>query len=85
LGLCSINYAAPAWTRVAFTRMRSLWEHNAVPWARSTSVFLMADAVLAAKAKQKTPDGYYNVERMLKGVLARKGVTMNSIFMPRTR
>ena len=37
------------------------------------TVFLMADAVIAAKANQKTPDGYYNVERMLKGVLARKG------------
>ena len=30
------------------------------------TVFLMADAVLAAKAGQKTPEGYYNVERMLK-------------------
>ena len=30
------------------------------------TVFLMADAVLAAKAGQKTPDGYYNVERMLR-------------------
>jgi uncharacterized protein involved in oxidation of intracellular sulfur len=28
------------------------------------SVFLMADSVVAAKAGQKTPDGYYNVERM---------------------
>jgi uncharacterized protein involved in oxidation of intracellular sulfur len=36
-------------------------------------VFLMADAVLAAKAKQKTPDGFYNVERMLKRVSAGKG------------
>ena len=27
----------------------------------------------AAKAGQKTPDGYYNVERMLKRVLASKG------------
>jgi uncharacterized protein involved in oxidation of intracellular sulfur len=26
----------------------------------------MADAVLAAKKGQKTPDGYYNIERMLK-------------------
>ena len=26
----------------------------------------MADAVICAKAGQKTPDGYYNVERMLK-------------------
>jgi uncharacterized protein involved in oxidation of intracellular sulfur len=30
------------------------------------TVFLMADAVVAAKKGQKTPDGYYNVERMLK-------------------
>ena len=36
-------------------------------------VFLMADAVIAARAGQKTPDGYYNVERMLKRVLAGKG------------
>jgi uncharacterized protein involved in oxidation of intracellular sulfur len=39
----------------------------------AVTVFLMADAVLAAKAAQKTPDGYYNVERMLKRVLAGKG------------
>jgi uncharacterized protein involved in oxidation of intracellular sulfur len=37
------------------------------------SVFLMADAVLAAKAGQKTPEGYYNLERMLKRLLAAKG------------
>jgi len=37
------------------------------------AIFLMADAVLAAKANQKTPEGYYNTERMLKRVLAGKG------------
>lgn len=37
------------------------------------TVFLMADAVLAAKAGQKTPDGYYTIERMLKRVLTGKG------------
>ncbi len=37
------------------------------------TVFLMADAVTCAKSAQKTPVGYYNVERMLKGVLAGKG------------
>ena len=37
------------------------------------TVFLMADLVVAAKAGQKTPDGYYNVERMLKRVLAGNG------------
>ncbi len=33
----------------------------------------MADAVAAAKAAQKTPEGYYNVERMLKRVLSSNG------------
>jgi len=37
------------------------------------TVFLMADAVLSARSGQKTPDGFYNVERMLKRVLAGKG------------
>jgi uncharacterized protein involved in oxidation of intracellular sulfur len=37
------------------------------------TIFLMADAVVGAKAGQKTPDGYYNVERMLKRVLAGNG------------
>lgn len=33
------------------------------------TVFLLGDAVGCAKAGQKTPDGYYNLERMLKPVL----------------
>jgi len=33
----------------------------------------MADAVAAARASQKTPEGYYNIERMLKRVLAGNG------------
>jgi uncharacterized protein involved in oxidation of intracellular sulfur len=37
------------------------------------TVFLMADSVVAAKAGQQTPEGYYNVERMLKRVLAGNG------------
>lgn len=41
--------------------------------ATTVTVFLMADAVVAAKSGQKTPDGYYNVERMLKGIIAGKG------------
>ncbi len=30
------------------------------------TVFLMADAVIGARKGQKTPEGYYNIERMLK-------------------
>ena len=41
--------------------------------AADITVFLMADAVLAAKGGQKTPEGFYNIERMLKRVLAAKG------------
>ena len=36
-------------------------------------VFLMADAVGCTKPGQKTPNGYYNLERMLKGLVA--GIT----------
>ena len=34
-------------------------------------VFLMADAVNCAIAGQKTPTGYYNIERMVKSVAQR--------------
>lgn len=33
------------------------------------TVFLMADAVLCAKAGQKTPDGFYNIEKMVRRVV----------------
>jgi len=36
-------------------------------------VFLMADAVTAAIAAQGTPQGYYNIERMVKSVIAKGG------------
>jgi sulfur relay (sulfurtransferase) complex TusBCD TusD component (DsrE family) len=33
------------------------------------AIYLLGDAVGAAVAGQRTPDGYYNLERMLRGVL----------------
>ncbi len=36
-------------------------------------IFLLADAVVCALADQSTPQGYYNVERMLKSVIAKEG------------
>jgi len=35
------------------------------------TLYLSNDAVLCAKAGQQTPDGYYNVERMLKPIVRR--------------
>lgn len=39
-------------------------------------VFLMADAVTAARKGQKTPEGYYNIERMLKRMTLGKSQTL---------
>ena len=36
-------------------------------------VFLMADAVTGALVNQNTPQGYYNIERMLKSILSKGG------------
>ena len=35
-------------------------------------VFLMADATTCALSGQKTPEGYYSIERMLKGLVTKK-------------
>ncbi len=40
------------------------------------TVFLMADAVGAARKGQKTPDRYYNLERMLRRVVRGKGAVL---------
>lgn len=37
-------------------------------------VFLMADAVFCAIPEQVTPQGYYNIERMLKSVISKGGL-----------
>lgn len=37
------------------------------------AVFLLGDSVVCARKGQKTPDGYYNIERMLKRILVDKG------------
>jgi uncharacterized protein involved in oxidation of intracellular sulfur len=37
------------------------------------NIFLLADAVFCGLPNQNTPDGYYNIERMLKSVIRRGG------------
>lgn len=41
----------------------------------AVSVFLMGDGVTAAMANQKTPDGYYKLDRML-SIVTRNGGTI---------
>lgn len=42
----------------------------------SVAVFLMADAVAGARRGQKTPDGFYNAERMVHRVVAKGEVLL---------
>jgi uncharacterized protein involved in oxidation of intracellular sulfur len=44
-------------------------------------IFLIGDAVVCGLAGQKTPDGYYNVERMLKGLAGRATISACSTCM----
>ncbi len=40
-------------------------------------IFMMDDGVLCAIKNQKTPDGYYNIERMIKS-LAKRGYDVHT-------
>ena len=44
-------------------------EHQEV----AVQIFLMADAVTCALPNQTTPQGYYNIERMLRSVISKGG------------
>jgi uncharacterized protein involved in oxidation of intracellular sulfur len=67
---------APYGTERVYNALRQAHAITKRDVSAEVTVFLMADAVLAAKAHQKTPEGYYNVERMLKRVLASKGLVL---------
>ncbi len=50
--------------------------HSLIKRKGGVTVFLLADAVLGAKAGQKTPDGFYNAERMVKRVVTKGEVLL---------
>ena len=50
--------------------------HALIKHDHEVVVFLMADAVISAKAGQKTPNGYYNTERMLRRVMSKGKVLL---------
>ena len=52
--------------RMAMTLQK---EHKDV----SVNIFLLADSVTCALSNQNTPNGYYNIERMLRSVLTQGG------------
>jgi uncharacterized protein involved in oxidation of intracellular sulfur len=64
---------APYGTEKAYNALRLAMtlqkEHSEV----EIRIFLMADAVSCALLNQNTPQGYYNIERMLKSIIAKGG------------
>ncbi len=64
---------APYGSEKTYNALRLAMALQKDPPGTEIRVFLMADAVTSALAAQGTPQGYYNIERMLKSVVARGG------------
>ncbi len=65
---------APYGTEKAYNALRLAMNLQKEPSEEiGIRVFLMADAVGCGLPNQNTPQGYYNIERMLKAVLAKGG------------
>jgi uncharacterized protein involved in oxidation of intracellular sulfur len=64
---------APYGTEKAYNGLRLAMALQKDHPSVQVNVFLMADAVACAMPGQNTPQGYYNIERMLKSVLSKGG------------
>jgi len=64
---------APYGTEKAYNALRMAMTMQKENAEADINIFLMADAVGCALPNQNTPNGYYNIERMLKGVLNKGG------------
>jgi len=64
---------APYGTEKAYNALRLAIQINKDYEDAEVTIFLMADAVGCAIPNQNTPNGYYNIERMFKLVVGKKG------------
>ncbi len=64
---------APYGTEKAYNGFRLALQLGREHPGTEVRVFLMADAAACAVAGQQTPEGFYNIERMLRAVLAKGG------------
>jgi uncharacterized protein involved in oxidation of intracellular sulfur len=64
---------APYGTEKAYNALRLALQIQKDYEDTNLCIFLMADAVGCALPNQTTPNGYYNIERMLKAVLMKGG------------
>jgi len=64
---------APYGTEKAYNALRMAMTLQKENEDVNVQIFLLADAVGCAIPNQKTPHGYYNIERMLKSVINKGG------------
>ncbi len=64
---------APYGTEKAYNALRMAMTIQKEDETAEVRIFLMADAATAALPDQNTPQGYYNIERMMKSVLMKGG------------
>jgi len=64
---------APYGTEKAYNALRMAMAIQKQPGHNEVYVFLMADSIACALPGQTTPNGYYNIERMLKAVIKSGG------------
>ncbi len=64
---------APYGTEKAYNALRMAMAIQKRPGENEVLIFLMADSVTCALPGQATPNGYYNIERMLKAVINKGG------------
>jgi uncharacterized protein involved in oxidation of intracellular sulfur len=64
---------APYGTEKAYNALRMAMALQQEDADAKVQIFLLADAVFCALPNQKTPDGYYNIERMLRSVMQKGG------------
>lgn len=62
---------APYGTEKAYNALRVANQINKDNQSAEVRIFLMADSVACAIPNQNTPNGYYNIERMLKLVISK--------------
>jgi uncharacterized protein involved in oxidation of intracellular sulfur len=64
---------APYGSEKAYNALRMAMAIQKEPGDVEVLIFLMADSVTCALPSQLTPNGYYNIERMLKSVISKGG------------
>lgn len=69
---------APYGTEKAYNALRmAIWLQKEHSVTVEVKIFLLADSVFSGLPNQTTPNGYYNIERMLKSVI-QKGAEVKS-------